>query len=516
MNKLKILVSFALALTMLAPISSYALFDDVNDVCVENSSPVIDAVIEKSDGWGDEVVLNNDTLAVISHNKQNPIDMSAKAYMAYDDTYFYFSADITEFGENMTIENLLCPSDITTVSDDSDFGFDGDVFGITMDIMSLLVANPSNYEENAPYYCVGFDNEGNGAVYHSNGSENAIITADKAQVAVAFTETGWRFEAAVAWDVIVADMCAKLGVKEFTYEQWEDLLYGNLDSKANFVYKSNRLDIEAEEVITYAEYASVAETALDGTPGYMLFGSAIKTFGVIFYLNHEHDTVASVEKEEDFATFTKDGVKTAYCKVCGRAVGTEVLPMIPFTDVKAGMWYEDALLRCYNYEYFKGMSETKFGPNVTMTRAMFVQVLANYFGEDTSAYKCDSFSDVKPNHWYYGAVAWAYEKGITSGTSETKFSPNKALTRQEAAALFANTLKAMDMYKAPSANEFDVKYTDSSKVDSWAKEAMLWAVENGVISGMSETTLGPRGSATRMQVAKMLCNLDDYLISVAE
>ncbi|MBQ4601312.1 MAG: hypothetical protein IJB24_00495, partial [Clostridia bacterium] len=85
MKQIKIVLSLLLVFSMLIPMSSFALFDDMDDVCVWYSTPTLDGVIDKKDGWSDPVVLNNDTLAVVSHNKQNPIDMNANAYMAYDD-----------------------------------------------------------------------------------------------------------------------------------------------------------------------------------------------------------------------------------------------------------------------------------------------------------------------------------------------------------------------------------------------------------------------------------------------
>ena len=516
MKQIKIIVSLLIVLSMLVPMSSFALYDEMYDVCVWQSTPTLDGTIDNADGWSDPTVLDNSTLAVISHNKQNAIDMNAKSYLAYDENYLYFAAEIVEFGENMTIDNLLCPSDLTEAIDGGDYGFDGDVFGITIDVLNLLTSDPANYEKNAPFYCVGFDLDGNGGVYHSNGTANELLTSDNANAVVKFTENGWNFEARVALTTVVDDICAAAGVKNEDFS-WYDLMFGNVDSKMSFVYKSNRFDLEAEEVITYAEYASVADTALDGMPGYMLFGTPVKTFGITYYFNHEHKTSGYYVylSEDDFATFEKDGVKYSVCDLCADIDAKVVVPMIPFTDVKAGMWYEQALLRCYNWEYFKGMSETTFGPNVTMTRAMFVQVIANFWGVDTSEYACDNFTDVKPNHWYYGAVSWAYENGITNGTSDTTFSPNKALTRQEAAALFANTIKADGLYETPT-TEFDAKFTDVEKIAPWATESMLWAVENGIISGTSETTLAPAGQATRMQVAQMLCKFEEYVVSLLE
>lgn len=517
MNKIKFIISLVLVFAMILPMSSFALFDEMDDVCVFLSTPTLDGVIEKADGWSDPVTLDNNTLVIVNHGKHNPIDMNAKAYMAYDNENLYFAAEITEFDEVVSIENLLCESDLTEPIDGGNFGFDGDVFGITLDTMGLMTANTSMHDDNAPFYCVAFDAEGNGALYHSNGAADEIVSPEFADVKVTFTENGWNFEASVSHSVILADLMAVHGEEVVNEEFISDYLFGNVDGKMSFVYKSNRIDHEAEEVITYAEYASVAESSLDGTPGSMTFGSPVKTLGLIYYLNHEHknSNYFFYESEEDFATFEKDGVRYNVCGECGAAFEKVVVPAVPFTDVKAGQWYEEALLRCYNWEYFKGMSETKFGPNVPMTRAMFVQVIANFWGVDTSSYACDQFTDVKPNHWYYNVVSWAYEEGITSGTGPDKFSPNKPLTRQEAAAFFVNIIKLDELYEAPTI-EFDSKYTDVNQIHPWAKEPMLWAVENGIISGTSETTLSPIGQATRMQVAQMLCKFEELVVGLME
>lgn len=516
MNKIKAIVSLVLVFAMMLSMSSFALFDEIDDVCVFLSTPTLDGVMEKADGWSDPVVLDNETLVTVSHSKQNPIDMKANAYMAYDMDNLYFAAEVTEYDVEgiLTIDNLLCPSsDVTEAIDGGDYGFDGDVFGITLDAMSLLTADSSKHESKAPFYCVGFDADGNAALYRSNGKADEIVSSDYSDVKVTLTDTGWVFEAAISHEIILEDMCAVNGIESLDWDTEFAYLFGNVDGKANFVYKSNRFDHEAEEVITYAEYASVAETALDGMPGTMVFGTPVKTFGITYYLNHEHEgKLLAIESEDDFATFDKEGTRYYICDVCGVYYGKHTVPMIPFTDVKAGQWYENALVHCYNWELFNGMSETKFGPNIAMTRAMFVQVLANWYGVDTSEYTCDQFTDVKPSHWYYGAVAWAYENGITSGTSADKFSPNKALTRQEAAALFMNVMKNDGIYTAPE-GDFDEKFTDVNKIASWAKEAMLWAVDSGIINGTTPTTLAPTGKATRMQVAQMFCEFEYFYLS---
>ena len=104
--------------------------------------------------------------------------------------------------------------------------------------------------------------------------------------------------------------------------------------------------------------------------------------------------------------------------------------ILPFEDVSNSYWFADAAQFCYANGVIKGMNEYTFAPNGALTRAQFVTMLANLEGVDLTAYSTNQFSDVKPNHWYYNAVSWAYQMGIVSGTSETVFSPNMQINRE--------------------------------------------------------------------------------------
>ncbi|MBR4880282.1 MAG: S-layer homology domain-containing protein, partial [Clostridia bacterium] len=87
---------------------------------------------------------------------------------------------------------------------------------------------------------------------------------------------------------------------------------------------------------------------------------------------------------------------------------------LPFEDVKNEYWYYKSAEFCYANGIIKGMNEYTFAPIGTLTRAQFVTMLANLESVDTSIYSVDKFTDVKSSHWYYGAVAWAYNEGIVS------------------------------------------------------------------------------------------------------
>ncbi|MBE6573966.1 MAG: S-layer homology domain-containing protein [Ruminococcaceae bacterium] len=547
----KLLVTLILTLALLLPMTAvhaaqfgkYQIFpnDPVEAGYVE---PELDGEITKGEGWNDSIsvyvepidpidpaIRSEKTTAVNFANTAHDVGLNADVYFGYDESYFYFSASIDKFG--IEDEYLYATSDLS-----SEDGFTGDVFTLSVDPLSLLSADSDNYTKLAPRYYVTYDSEGNGAVYHDASSENIFksgrdrmfsefdlaagrISEEYANIAVKADGNGdWRFEAAVSWDIIIEDMYANSGT-ELTEELYEEtyfeLLLSNKDWKSMVTYRFCGFDIESGEYYTSAIFSTVDDSSLSGVPGQYTDGMSIETFGLTFYVCHEHDALISgFESEEDLATFEKDGKLTYICGICGQVVKTETLAKVPFTDVKAGQWYEDALLRCYNFSYFKGTSATTFAPNMTMTRAMFVQVLANWMGVDTSEYTCD-FSDVKSGDWFYGAVAWAASEGITKGTSATKFSPNDPITREQAATFFMNFTKTIECYEEPAITEFD-GYVDADEVSSWAKDGMLWAVENGIIKSTSsdELKLSPKTKANRITAAQMLCNYEDWFEAYLE
>ena len=107
----------------------------------------------------------------------------------------------------------------------------------------------------------------------------------------------------------------------------------------------------------------------------------------------------------------------------------------PFSDVSSDSWYHDSVRITKNNGLLSGVSESKFGSELPMTRAMFVTALASGSGYDKTEYSTDKFTDVPQGEWYASAVAWAVENGIASGTGENTFSQNKTITRQELVAM---------------------------------------------------------------------------------
>lgn len=174
------------------------------------------------------------------------------------------------------------------------------------------------------------------------------------------------------------------------------------------------------------------------------------------------------------------------------------------TDIPSGSWYESAVQYCLNNNYMSGESETKFNPNGTVSRAQMVQVLYNLEGQPGYTSGHTPFEDIIPGSWYYNAVRWSEENGIASGTSATTFDPDAPVTREQVATFFANYAKFKNNYSGAQSDLS--KYSDQNKISAWAKENISWAVNYGLMSGTSETTLDPQGTCIRAQLAQFIKN----------
>ncbi|MBR6513438.1 MAG: S-layer homology domain-containing protein [Clostridia bacterium] len=178
--------------------------------------------------------------------------------------------------------------------------------------------------------------------------------------------------------------------------------------------------------------------------------------------------------------------------------------VIPFEDVKGDHWFVDQVTFCYANGIINGMNEYTFGWNGNLTRAQFVTMLANLEGVDTSAYTVDRFTDVKSGHWFYGAVAWAYNKGIVSGMTETAFQPNGVLTRAQLATVMRNYMQGK--YTVEINETVLDSFTDKPKTEYWYYDAMVYAVSAELLSGNSNGTLAATGNVTRAQAAVIFMN----------
>lgn len=240
---------------------------------------------------------------------------------------------------------------------------------------------------------------------------------------------------------------------------------------------------------------------------------------------HTHTWDAGVVTQKP--TATEPGVKTYTCTICNEqktesipatgvpdtCPGGPTCPGYAFRDMPASdNWAHAGLDYCIYSGYINGLSATTVDPSGTCTRAQLVCILYRIQGEPkvVEDYELDKlrapFDDVPRGQWYTNAIWWAKLTGIVNGTSATTFDPSGQITREQLATiLYRYTAKYAPDATGNAASL--AAYPDAGSVSAYARDAMAWAVGNGLISGLPHGKtdyLEPGGSATRAQVATIL------------
>ncbi len=173
-------------------------------------------------------------------------------------------------------------------------------------------------------------------------------------------------------------------------------------------------------------------------------------------------------------------------------------PPTPFVDIETH-WGRDAICWAWEEGLFSGTAEDLFSPNKKLERGMLSQVLYRLAGEPPLSGKAP-FSDVPSGAYYAGAVAWAFDNGIVDGVGDNRFNPKGLITREQLAVMLHRYAGCPEAENEASLAAF----SDSASVSRWARRAISWAVEEGILNGKSGNRLDPRGNATRAEAAAML------------
>ena len=198
---------------------------------------------------------------------------------------------------------------------------------------------------------------------------------------------------------------------------------------------------------------------------------------------------------------TAAGIETTGVIKISVSTKTDSAQFKDVTRSNVGTWAADAVDFAYHFGLVSGVSKTEFAPNSPMTRAQLVTVLYRAAGSP-SVTVSTNFEDLDVGSYYYSAVVWANVNGIVNGTSDTTFSPDSRLTRQQLAAILYRYARAFGGDTSYIGNLSH--FTDRHQVDSYATTPMTWAVSHEIISGTSDTTLSPLSTATRAQVVVIL------------
>lgn len=169
-----------------------------------------------------------------------------------------------------------------------------------------------------------------------------------------------------------------------------------------------------------------------------------------------------------------------------------------FLDVNKDDWFYDSIRYVVEKGLLIGLSETKFGPDKDMTRAMVVTVLHRLAGSPTSS--GESFKDVEKGSWYEEAVVWASQNGIVKGYGNDLFGVSDSVTREQLGVMFLRYALKMNM-DIKLSNLPEINFVDKENVSTWALEAIKWMVRDGIIKGKEGNRLDPLGKATRAEIS---------------
>ena len=279
------------------------------------------------------------------------------------------------------------------------------------------------------------------------------------------------------------------------------------------------LDIDTNGKVTTTPAADKNDTVKVGQ------GSDVK-FTITPSTDYELDTIKLDTKtvaEKDYTksstgvvTYTlKSVTKSQKVTVTFKKSNTTKNWNNPFTDVSATDSYYSAVKFVYENNLFKGTTTTKFGPDTTMTRAMFVTVLGRLAGVDVSRFKTSSYSDVPINAtttWYAPYVEWATQMGLVEGYGDGTFGPDNKITHQQMYVLMYKYSIFVENKKT-NISGTSINASDAEEVADWAKDAVKYASQqNFLVKVGTSSRINPTGEAKRSELAQLLEKYCDVVL----
>ena len=266
-------------------------------------------------------------------------------------------------------------------------------------------------------------------------------------------------------------------------------------------YQGKATTLEVEIIAKSLD--SIKVTTLPSKRNYLEGKDKLDVTGGKLTLTYNNGTTEVIDLAADMVSGfdnTKIGKQTLTVTYQGKTTTFEVeiiAVTVPFRDVDKDAYYAAAVGWAVSNEITNGTSDSTFSPEEGCTRGQVVTFLWRAAGKPAPASSTNPFTDVKPGAYYYNAVLWAVEKGITNGTSGTTFSPDETCTRAQ----IVTFLWRAAGKPAPAGT--DNPFADV-KPSAYFGSAVLWAVEKGITNGTSATTFDPEDTCTRAQVVTFL------------
>ena len=439
-------------------------------VCVPIGNP-------ESVGWS-EILHIDETNYIPSYDRHSDNYPECDIRFAYAEDGLCFSADIKDDSFIYTTGRNDFYYGIDMYKKESDFyAWNGDVFIFTIDPANILLNSgltlASDYEA---WLCFGMTEDEKIVVRRTRFGEADLTKEIEAKGCV--TEKGWQLEARIPWDIVASLVdLTSFGTASFDKDT---IMETGVLSKACIIFMDRYFDEETGSPETGNRLATIEMNSLEGAlcPSFAP-NPVIGSYGISLYTKEMPDMTES------------DPLKAE------------------FPDIKESDWYYNAVEYTVHKGIFKGMGNGDFAPDTTLTRAMFVSLLQRY-AEAEAAADHTLFNDVPENSWYTAAVNWASENGIVSGVGGGSFAPGRALTRAEAVTMLFRYFSDYDKSEYTSS---DIKgFADNADVPQWSVAAFEWAVENGVINGITEGNgryLKPQKTITRAESAQLMMNFTD-------
>lgn len=196
---------------------------------------------------------------------------------------------------------------------------------------------------------------------------------------------------------------------------------------------------------------------------------------------------------------------TMFCGLFFLSQGISAVSPNPFQDVNKEDWFYDAVIYASSEELFFGTEKNLFSPYLPISRGMFVTVLGRLEMKSPvlwNGYSESYFTDVPAHAYYTKYVEWAYQNGIVNGVGNQKFAPDAPIKREEVAAMIYRYAKYIKMDTTSKEDSF-LKFNDTNNVSSYAKDALQWCSDRGIINGI-HGNLEPQSITLRSQSAQMM------------
>ena len=454
-------------------------------------------------------------------------------YSENDDEYYYSDAgDITINGGTIF---ALSTDDGAGIGG----GYDGG-FG-TITINGGTIYAECMHNDGAG---IGVGDDGNGGDIIINGGYITALSLEDDGAGIGGADTGHCDSITINGGTIIAgsDDAAAIGggessssfagkiiinggvIKPHTYHDLDECLIGNGNGSSKGMTEDNFVQINGgiifdddtkaispapvnkngdtlEKVkITVNEYYKDAEVTLKLSDGSEMKVQAVGTDVRAYILKGE--TVTNEQELKTDPTASPDPDPDPELKDSSKM----------FKDVAADKWYKKFIDYAVTYGMFKGTSDTTFSPNVEMTRAQFVQVLANLTGVKTDNSARSGFTDVPSGKWYTGAVKWAAENNIVKGMGGGKFEPDTKIDRQQMCVMLVNYVEKYKKSELSENKEYKA-FADEGDIASWAKAAVIKCFESGLVSGTGNNKFSPKTIATRAQGATIFTNFHKEYIA---